>query len=450
MGTVQRIKLYHDSLFRYEGLTSPYLYPRYGLGELPQVRLAAPAAPAAGGVCGGRPPSAAVAAPSLAGKPRACCVRGRKGRGGEGRGGEGGRPCLPAESRGGGGRGARMRCGAVQASTVDPCAAAGSRCASSAAAAGAATYSCARCAQSFARLSAVYGGTYMLNKPDVQVRGTGRRRHQRDLQRDHPTHRLRVGGEALPRSCRGRRRHALACRGRRNPPCCARDAAQPPSSCGPNGPARRWRVVRLANTASALISCAPPRAPPSPRSLWAQVVYDEAGKAVGVTSEGETAKAKLVVGDPSYFPDKVKAVARVVRAIAIMVSVGECTGAGARPPRSALRGEGKGGGVKRRVRSASRPPAGPRRQTGSVERAPSARLEQMESSLTHPARGVLPLPSIPPSPALRRTTPSPTRATRRRSKSSCRKSRSGAAPTCTSFAAPTRTACRPRASGWPL
>jgi hypothetical protein len=36
---VLRIKLYHDSLFRYDGLTSPYLYPRYGLGELPQVSV---------------------------------------------------------------------------------------------------------------------------------------------------------------------------------------------------------------------------------------------------------------------------------------------------------------------------------------------------------------------------------------------------------------------------
>jgi hypothetical protein len=35
--TVSKIKLYHDSLTRYEGLTSPYIYPRYGLGELPQV-----------------------------------------------------------------------------------------------------------------------------------------------------------------------------------------------------------------------------------------------------------------------------------------------------------------------------------------------------------------------------------------------------------------------------
>lgn len=36
--TVEKIKLYHDSLLRYDGLTSPYIYPRYGLGELPQVR----------------------------------------------------------------------------------------------------------------------------------------------------------------------------------------------------------------------------------------------------------------------------------------------------------------------------------------------------------------------------------------------------------------------------
>jgi Rab GDP dissociation inhibitor len=34
---VEKIKLYHDSLLRYDGLTSPYIYPRYGLGELPQV-----------------------------------------------------------------------------------------------------------------------------------------------------------------------------------------------------------------------------------------------------------------------------------------------------------------------------------------------------------------------------------------------------------------------------
>lgn len=36
-----------------------------------------------------------------------------------------------------------------------------------------------------------------------------------------------------------------------------------------------------------------------------QVEFDENGKAFGVTSEGETAKCKKVVCDPSYLPDKV-------------------------------------------------------------------------------------------------------------------------------------------------
>jgi len=40
--------------------------------------------------------------------------------------------------------------------------------------------------------------------------------------------------------------------------------------------------------------------------------------AVGVTAEGVTAKAKCVIGDPSYFADKVKTTARVVRAMAIL------------------------------------------------------------------------------------------------------------------------------------
>ncbi|KAL7600810.1 hypothetical protein Lser_V15G21924 [Lactuca serriola] len=44
----------------------------------------------------------------------------------------------------------------------------------------------------------------------------------------------------------------------------------------------------------------------------------EDGKAIGVTSEGETAKCKKVVCDPSYLPDKVKAVGKVARAICIM------------------------------------------------------------------------------------------------------------------------------------
>ncbi|XP_031562435.1 rab GDP dissociation inhibitor alpha-like [Actinia tenebrosa] len=39
---------------------------------------------------------------------------------------------------------------------------------------------------------------------------------------------------------------------------------------------------------------------------------------VAVTSGEETAKAKAVIGDPSYFPDKVKAVGEVVRCICIL------------------------------------------------------------------------------------------------------------------------------------
>eukprot|EP00210_Caulerpa_lentillifera_P006917 g6614.t1 len=34
--TVLKIKLYHDSLMRFAGMRSPYIYPLYGLGELPQ------------------------------------------------------------------------------------------------------------------------------------------------------------------------------------------------------------------------------------------------------------------------------------------------------------------------------------------------------------------------------------------------------------------------------
>lgn len=39
-----------------------------------------------------------------------------------------------------------------------------------------------------------------------------------------------------------------------------------------------------------------------------EVVYGEDGAAVGVTSEGETAKAKFIVGDPTYFREKVRGV----------------------------------------------------------------------------------------------------------------------------------------------
>jgi len=49
-----------------------------------------------------------------------------------------------------------------------------------------------------------------------------------------------------------------------------------------------------------------------------EIVFNEKGEAVGVKSEGEVAKAKFVVGDPSYFPTKVKPTGKVVRAICIL------------------------------------------------------------------------------------------------------------------------------------
>jgi len=48
-----------------------------------------------------------------------------------------------------------------------------------------------------------------------------------------------------------------------------------------------------------------------------QIVYNN-GVVVGVKSEGEVAKCKFVIGDPSYFPDKVKKVGQVVSAICIL------------------------------------------------------------------------------------------------------------------------------------
>ncbi|KAF4352494.1 hypothetical protein G4B88_013324 [Cannabis sativa] len=49
-----------------------------------------------------------------------------------------------------------------------------------------------------------------------------------------------------------------------------------------------------------------------------KVEFNEEGKVVGVTSEGETAKCKKVVCDPSYLQNKVRKVGKVARAIAIM------------------------------------------------------------------------------------------------------------------------------------
>ncbi|PKI74979.1 hypothetical protein CRG98_004751 [Punica granatum] len=49
-----------------------------------------------------------------------------------------------------------------------------------------------------------------------------------------------------------------------------------------------------------------------------QVEFDEEGKVCGVTSEGETARCKKVVCDPSYLPNKVRKIGKVARAICIM------------------------------------------------------------------------------------------------------------------------------------
>lgn len=44
----------------------------------------------------------------------------------------------------------------------------------------------------------------------------------------------------------------------------------------------------------------------------------EDGKVAGVTSQKETAKTKIVIGDPSYFPDRVQKEGQVIRAICIL------------------------------------------------------------------------------------------------------------------------------------
>ena len=49
----------------------------------------------------------------------------------------------------------------------------------------------------------------------------------------------------------------------------------------------------------------------------AEVVYED-GKVVGVKSGDAIAKCSFVVGDPSYFPDKVEKLGQVVRAFCIM------------------------------------------------------------------------------------------------------------------------------------
>ena len=48
-----------------------------------------------------------------------------------------------------------------------------------------------------------------------------------------------------------------------------------------------------------------------------EIVYED-GVAVGVRSGEEVAKAKIIIGDPSYFPGKVGRVGRVIRAICVL------------------------------------------------------------------------------------------------------------------------------------
>ncbi|KAJ3372373.1 Rab GDP dissociation inhibitor alpha [Kappamyces sp. JEL0680] len=49
-----------------------------------------------------------------------------------------------------------------------------------------------------------------------------------------------------------------------------------------------------------------------------EIVYGEDGRVTGVKSEGEVVRAKSVIGDPSYFADKVKKIGKVVRIICFL------------------------------------------------------------------------------------------------------------------------------------
>lgn len=49
-----------------------------------------------------------------------------------------------------------------------------------------------------------------------------------------------------------------------------------------------------------------------------KVHFDDNGKFTAIESNGKMAHGKMVIGDPSYFPDRVKPVGKVVRCIAIM------------------------------------------------------------------------------------------------------------------------------------
>jgi len=49
-----------------------------------------------------------------------------------------------------------------------------------------------------------------------------------------------------------------------------------------------------------------------------EIVYNDQGEVVGVKSQGEVAKCKAVICDPSYVTNKVKKTGQVIRAICIL------------------------------------------------------------------------------------------------------------------------------------
>jgi len=49
-----------------------------------------------------------------------------------------------------------------------------------------------------------------------------------------------------------------------------------------------------------------------------KVLYGDDGKVSGIESQGETARCKQIVGDPSYFPDKVRKIGKIIRVICIL------------------------------------------------------------------------------------------------------------------------------------
>lgn len=49
------------------------------------------------------------------------------------------------------------------------------------------------------------------------------------------------------------------------------------------------------------------------------LAYDtQSGKVIGVKSGNETARCKAVIGDPSYFPEKIVKKGRIIRAICFL------------------------------------------------------------------------------------------------------------------------------------